>query len=150
MKPGYRNTLWPTKLCNRLVRHWSNTSKLLIHILLSASLCALAAFNYELQAEEFIAEAQVKNVEPLTKIVNRRTIAAECKTVRSAGGNFSELLHWDLGTGPCADYTQEVAIVGYKVSYEWNKQVFTQIMKQPPGNFVPVQIQMEPNKMRAR
>jgi hypothetical protein len=129
---------------------WYRTSKPLIHLLLSVSLCGLAAFNSELQAEEFIAEARVIKVEPLTEIVNRRTITAECTTVRPAGSSFSELLHWDLGTGPCADYAQEVAIVGYKVSYEWNKQVHTQIMKEPPGSFVPVHIQLEPRQMLSR
>jgi hypothetical protein len=146
MKTVHEKWTRALQLLDQVKLLWYRTSKPLIHMLLSVSLCGLAAVNYELQAEEFMAEARVIKVEPLTKIVNTRKIAVECTTARPAGGSFSELLHWDLGTGPCADYAQKVAIVGYKVSYEWNKQVHTQIMKEPPGSVVPVQIQLEPNR----
>jgi len=130
----------------RLVKFWRNTSKTLIHLFLSVSLCALAAFGYELQAEEFFGEARVVSVEPLTKIVNRRSVTEKCMAYKPADKGLSALLHWDLGTGPCANYAQEVAIVGYKVSYEWNEQIYTQRMKEPPGSFIPVQIRMEPKR----
>jgi len=129
---------------NKVVLLWRDTSKPLIHMLLSASLCGLATIGYELQAEEFLAEARVVNVEPLTEIVNRRSVTENCKAFKPSDNGLAALLHWDLGTGPCAAYTQEVAIVAYKVSYEWNDHIYTQRMEEPPGSFIAVQIHMEP------
>ena len=138
--------LWSLWIFTGTALLWRRTSKPLIHLFLSVSLCGLAAFGYELQAEEFFAQARVLNVEPLTKIVNRRSVTEECKASKPSDNVFSALLHWDLGTGPCAVYAQEVAIVAYKVTYEWNNQRYTQRMEEPPGSFVPVKILVEPGR----
>lgn len=132
-------------LCSRLnltYQKFCAIPKPLLHIFLSLSLCALASITHGLQAQEYFAEARVLNVEPLTRLVNTRSVTQACKDSKPARAGLSDLLHWDLGTGPCAKYSQDVAIVAYRVSYEWNDKVYTQRMDQAPGAFVPVKVRV--------
>ena len=103
-------------------------------------------FAWDASAEEFYADARVVRVEPLTKLTNVRKIKEACKGTKPADAGIIELLHWDLGTGPCAEFSQEVSISGYRVFYEWNERTYTQTMDQSPGSYIRVLVSIEQNR----
>jgi hypothetical protein len=93
--------------------------------------------------EVFVAEADVIHTEPIVKMHQQRSLAQECVTTKPNSADLVTLLHWDLGTGYCASHEQEPLITGYRVFYRWDDHVFSQVMRQEPGERIPVKVRID-------
>jgi len=93
--------------------------------------------------EEFVANAEVIRSEPITEMHPQRALSEECSGTKPTGADLIDLLHWDLGTGYCVAYQQQSRITGYRVFYQWDEHVFSQVMAQQPGNMIPVRVRVD-------
>ena len=93
------------------------------------------------QPTEFSGQAEVLRREPLTIIRHSRHLAYECFSKLDTN-NLIELLHWDLGTGHCSVEETSETITGYRVYYEWDGQVLSNVMSEVPGSHIPVRVEV--------
>lgn len=94
--------------------------------------------------DTFMVNARVLRVEPLTEVSHVRTIDPGCLGERpphSAG--LAALLAWDLGVGECARREQVTEVTGYRVHYEWNQRVYSDVMDTRPADYVPIRISVD-------
>ena len=111
--------------------HFLRTSLFALVLLLSKT--ALSA--------EFYDKAEVLRTEALTRIEHNRHLAVECFS-KPETDDLVELLHWDLGTGHCSVEETTETITGYRVYYQWDDQVFSHVVAERPGNYVPVRVEV--------
>ncbi len=91
---------------------------------------------------EFYDEAEVIRSEPITRTERTRHLAFECFS-KPGSHDLLELLHWDLGTGHCSVEETTETVTGYRVYYQWDGQVFSQVMTKAPGSHIPVRVTLE-------
>jgi uncharacterized protein YcfJ len=90
---------------------------------------------------EFFDTAVVVRSEPVTRIDRNRRLADACLS-KPETDNLLTLLHWDLGTGNCIVEETTETITGYRVYYQWQDQVFSQMMAERPGTYIPVRVEI--------
>lgn len=91
---------------------------------------------------EFYDTAEVIRNEPITRIEHNRHLAPECLT-KPETDDLVELLHWDLGTGHCSIEETTETITGYRVYYQWDDRLFSQVMAEQPGSHIQLRITLE-------
>ena len=111
--------------------HFLRTSLIALILLLSNT-----AFS-----AEFYDKAEVIRTEPLTRIEHNRRLAVECFS-KPETNDLVELLHWDLGTGHCSVEETTETITGYRVYYQWDDQVFSHVVAERPGHYIPVRVEV--------
>ena len=90
-------------------------------------------------ADQFIGQAAVVDVVPLTRTVTDE-VARVCETPRPlASDGLSAMLKWDLC--PPAVLTREVPD-GYRVFYKWDNRVYDRVMARDPGESVAVRVRV--------
>jgi len=90
---------------------------------------------------EFYDKAEVIRTEPLTRIEHNRHLTVECFS-KPETNDLVELLHWDLGTGHCSVEETIETITGYRVYYRWDDRVFSHVVAERPGNYIPVRVEV--------
>ena len=90
---------------------------------------------------EFYDKAEVIRSEPITRIEHNRHLAIECYS-KPETNDLVELLHWDLGTGHCSVTQTTETITGYRVYYQWDDQVFSHVVAERPGSYIPIRIEV--------
>ena len=91
---------------------------------------------------EFYDKAEVIRTEPLTTIEHNRHLAYECFN-KPDTNDLVALLHWDFGSGHCSVEETTETITGYRVYYRWDDQVFSHVMAEHPGGYIPVRVEIE-------
>lgn len=103
---------------------------------LSGFFCATS----DIQAAEFYDQAKVIRYEPIIHTDHRKRVVPGCVTRKPNTIDLIELLQWDLATNNCLQIVTDETITGYKVFYEWDSQLFSQVTHEPPGKTIPVHI----------
>ncbi len=93
-------------------------------------------------AAELYAKADVLSSEPIIEVEQSRQQLDGCPGSKPAGRNILELMDWDLQSGNCLVTRETEVISGYLVRYQWDEQIFSQVMPEPPGRTVPVYIKI--------
>ena len=94
--------------------------------------------------DAFTVNARVLRVEPLTEVSNTRTIDPRClgeKPHPNAG--LAATLAWDLGLGDCARHEQVTSVTGYRVHYEWNDRVYSNVMDTRPDDYIAIRVRVD-------
>ena len=94
-------------------------------------------------AGEFAARARVVDVEP---IFDAHDAVPHCRhPTRPPHADLGAALRRDLGRAPvdCEAPPSGPELVGYHVTYQWNGRRFTEIMREEPGDFIPVRVRVD-------
>jgi len=93
-------------------------------------------------AAEFYDKARVVRSEPIMRIDQHRRLSEDCLGGRPQTDNLIELLNWDLGTGHCEQIERTETITGYRVFYQWDNQMFSQVLSEAPGDTIQVHVDL--------
>jgi hypothetical protein len=92
--------------------------------------------------DAFTVHARVLRVEPLTEVAHTRSVDPNClKPPKNAG--LAATLAWDLGLGDCARREQVTSVTGYRVHYEWNDRVYSNVMDTRPEDYVAIKVRVD-------
>ncbi len=94
--------------------------------------------------DAFTVNARVLRVEPLTEVSHTRTVDPRClgdKPNPDAG--LAATLAWDLGLGECARHERLTSVTGYRVHYEWNDRVYSNVMDTRPADYIPIRVRVD-------
>ena len=94
-------------------------------------------------AAEFYDQADVIRYEAVTSINHTRQIVPGCMTDRPDTIHLVELLRWDLGASNCVKVVSDKKITGYRVFYQWDNQLFSQVTHELPGQTIPVHVRID-------
>ena len=93
-------------------------------------------------AAEFYDKARVVRSEPIMRIDQHRRLSEACLRGKPQTDNLIEQLNWDLGTGHCEQIERSETITGYRVFYQWDNQMFSQVLSEAPGDTIPVHVDL--------
>ncbi len=99
--------------------------------------------SYLASAAELYAEANVLSAEPIIEVEQSHQQLNGCPGVKPVGNNILDLIDWDLRSGNCLVTNDIETISGYLVRYQWDEQVFSQVMSEPPGRTVPIYLNIQ-------
>ncbi len=110
-----------------------------LYIMLIVCTCLICG---SASAAEFYDNARVVRSEPIMRIEAHRRLSEDCLGGKPQTDNLIELLNWDLGTGHCELIERTETITGYRVFYQWDNQMFSQVLTEPPGDTIPVRVDL--------
>jgi hypothetical protein len=94
-------------------------------------------------AAEFYDKAEVVRYEPITRIDHARRVIPGCITNKPNNNQLMAVLRWDLSMSHCIETVADEKITGYRVFYEWDEQLFSQVTHEIPGQTIPVHIKVD-------
>lgn len=100
--------------------------------LTSLLLCASAS----VAAEELVVEADVLRSEAVVET----TGDSGCTTGAPDVTNLTDMLAYDLCLGRYGYSNVAETVTGYKVFYQWDGRVFSQMMRDAPGKKIPLRL----------
>ncbi len=91
-------------------------------------------------ADEMLVEAAVVDVVPLGGAAGAASKNDGCSLPRPGPeAGLAELLAWDLRAG-CAEVRTRPA--GYRVYYRWDGRTYDLVMREPPGETIPLRVRV--------
>ena len=112
-------------------------------LFLAAAACAWSPA--ALSADDaFTVHAGVLRVEPLTEVSHHTRLDPRCRGERPhRNAGLAATLAWDLGLGECALHEQITSVTGYRVHYEWNDRVYSDVMNDRPADYIPIRVKVD-------
>ena len=89
-------------------------------------------------AEDFVAQARVLKVVPMAEEIGQTLDT--CPTIKPHAGDLVATLRWDLCATPEPRHHPSSR---FRVYYEWDGQVHERIVRQHPGDTVPIRVTID-------
>ena len=91
-------------------------------------------------AAEMRVQGEVVEVVPITRSGAVAAAENDCQPLKPLGGNLIALLEWDLRASCPSTAHQQIS--AYRVYYRWDGRTYSQVMREPPGDTVPLRVRI--------
>ena len=107
------------------------------------AIVALLNASASVDAAEFYDQADVIRYEAVTSTKHRRQVVPGCMTNKPDTTHLVGLLKWDIAMSNCVKTVNDEKVTGYRVFYQWDNQLFSQVTYKPPGQTIPVLVRID-------